>query len=107
MKQYCPNCGAPVSKRWLLSAPPSETYQCVQCKAHLEFTWKRYLVSFLAGLLGSLPIIVSFYYFKFTLGEFLIYYGIILIFDVWLILNMPGQFRLATSLPDLHKEANE
>ncbi|WP_457565990.1 hypothetical protein [Caldithrix abyssi] len=95
MKQVCPQCATPISRRWLLLGSPGEMYTCPNCKTNFQWTGKRYLVSFLAGLLGALPILLFFYFdlkglSLLTVG--LIYLGI-LAFDIFFVLAVPGQFR--------------
>ncbi len=100
MAQTCPNCGTPISKRWLLLGAPSDVYTCPTCKTQYEWTRKRYLINFLVGLIGALPIIIVFKFSVkglsyFTVGLF--YLGI-LILDAFLILNIPGQFKRTITL---------
>lgn len=107
MAQKCPSCGTPVSKKWLLLGSPDQPYQCVQCKAWLGFTWKRYLVSFLAGLIGALPILLVFFYQFVSWKLFLFYYLVILLLDTLLVLNMPGQFRIEVNNQKVEGSATE
>ncbi|NOX87746.1 MAG: hypothetical protein GXO77_01885 [Calditrichaeota bacterium] len=97
MKQTCPQCGEPVSKRWLLFGSPFEAYFCPRCRSRLEWTPVRYLVSFFAGILAVIPVFFLAKFTLFSVGMIAVYFVALLISVALMILFTPGQFRLARS----------
>ncbi len=97
MKQTCPQCGEPVSKRWLLFGSPFEVYFCPRCRSRLEWTPVRYLVSFLAGILAVIPVFLMAKFTSFSVGAIVVYFIVLIVLVALMILFTPRQFRLARS----------